>query len=144
MLLGVISDTHGLLRPEAIEALRGSAMIIHAGDVGKAAVLEQLRSISSVIAVRGNIDTEPWAATLPETAIVAAGTLAELMLIGVASRQSSSLVSADEPADRHLEGRSGSAVVGPGFAPEQKGWSRPNGEARRIKPRPHLAPRDGH
>jgi putative phosphoesterase len=73
MLLGVISDTHGLLRPEAIEALRGSAMIIHAGDVGKAAVLEQLRSISSVIAVRGNIDTEPWAATLPETAIVAAG-----------------------------------------------------------------------
>lgn len=73
MLLGVISDTHGLLRPEAIDALRGSAMIIHAGDVGKAAVLQRLRGISSVIAVRGNIDTEPWAAALPETAIVAAG-----------------------------------------------------------------------
>lgn len=73
MLLGIISDTHGLLRPEAIDALRGSAMIIHAGDVGKAAVLQRLRGISSVIAVRGNIDTEPWAAALPETAIVAAG-----------------------------------------------------------------------
>jgi uncharacterized protein len=73
MLLGVISDTHGLLRLEAIEALRGSAMIIHAGDVGKATVLEQLRGISCVIAVRGNIDTQPWAAALPETAIVAAG-----------------------------------------------------------------------
>ena len=74
MLVGVISDTHGLLRPEAIEALRGSAMIIHAGDVGKVAVLERLRGISPVIAVRGNIDTEPWAACLPESAIVAAGT----------------------------------------------------------------------
>lgn len=73
MLLGVISDTHGLVRPEAIDALRGSAMIIHAGDVGKAAVLERLRAISAVIAVRGNIDTEPWAATLPETAMLAAG-----------------------------------------------------------------------
>jgi len=73
MLVGVISDTHGLLRPEAIEALRGSAMIIHAGDVGKAAVLEQLRGMSPVIAVRGNIDTQPWAAALPERAIVAAG-----------------------------------------------------------------------
>jgi uncharacterized protein len=73
MLLGVISDTHGLLRPEAIDALRGSAKIIHAGDVGKVAVLERLRGIASVVAVRGNIDTEPWAATLPETAIVAAG-----------------------------------------------------------------------
>lgn len=58
MLVGVISDTHGLLRPEAIDALRGSAMIIHAGGVGKAAVVERLRGISPVIAVRGNIDTE--------------------------------------------------------------------------------------
>ena len=73
MLLGVISDTHGLLRPETVDALRGSAMVIHAGDVGKIAVLERLRGIACVIAVRGNIDTEPWAATLPETAIVAVG-----------------------------------------------------------------------
>src|SRR5215813_4832835 len=73
MLVGVISDTHGLLRPEAIEALRGTAMIIHAGDVGKAAVLEQLGGISPVIAVRGNIDTGPWADALPESIIVAAG-----------------------------------------------------------------------
>jgi putative phosphoesterase len=73
MLVGVISDTHGLLRPEAIAALRGTAMIIHAGDVGKAAVLEQLREISPVIAVRGNIDTAPWADALPESVIVTAG-----------------------------------------------------------------------
>jgi hypothetical protein len=73
MLVGVISDTHGLLRPEAIDALRGTAMIIHAGDVGKAAVLEQLREISPVIAVRGNIDTAPWADALPESVIVTAG-----------------------------------------------------------------------
>ena len=73
MLVGVISDTHGLLRPEALDALRGAAMIIHAGDVGKGSVLEQLHGIAPVIAVRGNIDTEPWAAALPESAIVAAG-----------------------------------------------------------------------
>jgi|SRR6185295_11069108 uncharacterized protein len=80
MLVGVISDTHGLLRPEAIEALRGSAMIIHAGDVGKAAVLERLRGISPVIAVRGNIDTEAWATSLPESTIVAAGAHSILVL----------------------------------------------------------------
>lgn len=70
MLIGVISDTHGLLRPEALNALRGSAMIIHAGDVGKPAILEQLRGIGPVVAVRGNIDRQPWAARLPESTLV--------------------------------------------------------------------------
>ena len=56
MLIGVISDTHGLLRPEAIEALRGSDAIIHAGDVGDPAILAQLREIAPVTAVRGNVD----------------------------------------------------------------------------------------
>jgi hypothetical protein len=69
-LLGVISDTHGLLRPEALEALRGSELIIHAGDVGEPVVLERLGEIAPVLAVRGNVDTAPWARELPETNLV--------------------------------------------------------------------------
>ena len=71
--VGVISDTHGLLRPEAVEALRGSELILHAGDVGKPEILETLRKIAPVVAVRGNVDTEPWAHALPVTAIAEAG-----------------------------------------------------------------------
>jgi putative phosphoesterase len=71
--IGLISDTHGLLRKEAVEALRGSAMIIHAGDVGKPEILEELRKIAPVVAVRGNVDTEPWAQALPETTVAEAG-----------------------------------------------------------------------
>lgn len=62
--LGVISDTHGLLRPEAVEALRGSDMIVHAGDVGSPDVLRELEKIAPVIAVRGNNDRESWAKNL--------------------------------------------------------------------------------
>jgi len=71
--IGLISDTHGLLRKEAVEALRGSELIIHAGDVGNAEILEKLRKIAAVVAVRGNVDTEPWAQALPETAVAEAG-----------------------------------------------------------------------
>jgi uncharacterized protein len=72
-LIGVISDTHGLLRPEAITALRGSERIIHAGDVGAPEILDKLRSIAPVIAVRGNVDKGAWARKLPETEVVEAG-----------------------------------------------------------------------
>lgn len=71
--IGLISDTHGLLRKEAVEALRGSELIIHAGDVGKPGILEELRMIAPVVAVRGNVDIAEWAKVLPETAIVEAG-----------------------------------------------------------------------
>ena len=64
-LVGVISDTHGLLRPEAIDALAGSDLIVHAGDVGDPAILDRLRVIAPVVAVRGNVDTAPWASSLP-------------------------------------------------------------------------------
>lgn len=64
MIVGVISDTHGLLRPEAVEALRGSQMIVHAGDVGRPEILKELREIAPVTAVRGNVDGE-WALGLP-------------------------------------------------------------------------------
>jgi len=70
--LGLISDTHGLLRPEAVAALQGSELIIHAGDVGKPEILDELRRVAPVVAVRGNIDTEPWAERLPLTATVEA------------------------------------------------------------------------
>jgi putative phosphoesterase len=70
--IGLISDTHGLLREEALKALRGSELIIHAGDVGKPEILEVLKRIAPVVAVRGNVDTEPWAQALPETAVAEA------------------------------------------------------------------------
>lgn len=70
--IGVISDTHGLLRPEAVEALKGSEVIIHAGDVGTPEVLEALGRIAPVVAVRGNVDTAPWARRLPATEVVEA------------------------------------------------------------------------
>jgi putative phosphoesterase len=73
--IGLISDTHGLLRKEALEALLESELIIHAGDVGKPEILEELRKIASVLAVRGNVDTEPWAKGLPETAVAEAGSV---------------------------------------------------------------------
>jgi putative phosphoesterase len=73
MLLGVISDTHGLMRPQALAALRGCDLIIHAGDVGTPDVLAELRRIAPVFAVRGNIDTQRWAQTLPYTRMVSAG-----------------------------------------------------------------------
>jgi len=71
-LIGLISDTHGLLRPEAVSALEGCQLIIHAGDVGKPEIIEDLRRIAPVAAVRGNIDAGEWARALPVTAVVEA------------------------------------------------------------------------
>jgi hypothetical protein len=68
--IGLISDTHGLLRPEALRALEDSDLIIHAGDVGDPEILETLKKLAPVFAVRGNVDTEPWALSLPETEVV--------------------------------------------------------------------------
>ena len=74
-LLGVISDTHGLMRPQAIAALRGCDLIIHAGDVGKPEVLDRLREIAPTFAIRGNVDGGAWADRLPPTDIVEVGEL---------------------------------------------------------------------
>jgi putative phosphoesterase len=71
--IGVISDTHGLLRPSAIEALRGSERIIHAGDVGDARILDSLAEIAPVHAVRGNIDFGPGLDSLAEFEVIQAG-----------------------------------------------------------------------
>lgn len=68
--VGVISDTHGLLRQSALSALRGVDLILHAGDVGDAAILDRLRAVAPTVAVRGNVDTSPWGRTLPDTEVV--------------------------------------------------------------------------
>jgi putative phosphoesterase len=69
-LVGLISDTHGLLRPQAIEALSGTSYILHAGDVGTPEILDGLRKIAPVTAVRGNVDCGAWADRLPSDATV--------------------------------------------------------------------------
>lgn len=72
-VVGVISDTHGLLRPEALDVLRGSDMIIHAGDVGKPEVIDRLGEVAPLHVVYGNIDKGSWAAALPLTQVVEVG-----------------------------------------------------------------------
>lgn len=75
MLVGVISDTHGLLRPEALSALRSSEHIIHAGDIGAPEIIPALEKIAPVTAIRGNVDREPWTNRFPETEVVELGGL---------------------------------------------------------------------
>ena len=75
MIVGVISDTHGVLRPEALDALRGSEHIIHAGDIGAPEIIPALQKIAPVTAIRGNIDREPWTRQFPETEVVELGGL---------------------------------------------------------------------
>jgi uncharacterized protein len=72
-VVGLISDTHGLVRSQAVDALRGSELIIHAGDIGKPEVIDQLRVIAPTIAVRGNVDIQAWAAEFPMTEAVKVG-----------------------------------------------------------------------
>jgi hypothetical protein len=72
-LIGVISDTHGVLPSSAVKALKGTDLIIHAGDIGKPDILEALRTIAPVVAVRGNMDYGEWAYELPETEVVEVG-----------------------------------------------------------------------
>lgn len=79
-ILGLISDTHGLLREGAVRALRGSDLILHAGDVGEPEILETLKSLAPVIAVRGNVDTGAWAQALPISEVVKAGPATIYML----------------------------------------------------------------
>lgn len=73
MRVGLISDTHGLLRARALHALQGSDLIIHAGDVGKPEIINALKAVAPVVVVRGNMDTGPWASAWPATAVAEAG-----------------------------------------------------------------------
>jgi putative phosphoesterase len=73
MVVGILSDTHGLLRAEALAALAASDLILHAGDIGRPEIIARLREIAPVFAVRGNIDREDWAEQLPRTQFVTVG-----------------------------------------------------------------------
>lgn len=79
-LVGVISDTHSMLRPEAVDALRGVDRILHAGDIGKPEILEQLAELAPVTAVRGNNDKDKWAEELPDWEVVETGGISIYML----------------------------------------------------------------
>ncbi len=72
-MIGLISDTHGLVRPEVLPVFAGAALIIHAGDIGTSEVLKELKSIAPVIAVRGNNDKDAWASAIPETKVIQVG-----------------------------------------------------------------------
>jgi len=73
ILIGVISDTHGLLRPAALVALRGCKHIVHAGDIGDPEILTKLSALGPVTAIRGNVDKAPWARRMPDTEVLEIG-----------------------------------------------------------------------
>jgi hypothetical protein len=79
-VIGLVSDTHGLLRPEAIKALTGAGLILHAGDIGAREVLERLQSLAPVVAVRGNNDRGDWANAIPEREVTQVGSVSIYML----------------------------------------------------------------
>jgi putative phosphoesterase len=107
-VVGIISDTHGLLRPEALLALRGSDHILHAGDVGPPDILERLREIAPVTAVRGNVDTDAWADGLPLTAIL---TVAGRVLYMIHDRSHLALYPPPDDAAAVVFGHSHQALI---------------------------------
>jgi uncharacterized protein len=120
--VGVISDTHGLMRPQALDALRGSELIIHAGDVGRPEVLDALRALAPTFVVRGNVDTQAWAAALPETEVVEVGRLriwvlhdiSELVLDPVSARFAAVIYGHSHKPS--IETREGVLYLNPGSA----------------------------
>jgi putative phosphoesterase len=120
--IGVISDTHGLLRPEAKAFLSGSDVIIHAGDIGNAGVLTELQMIAPVTAVRGNNDSGAWAETLNETELMRVGDFAiyavhDLARLGIEPSAAGirAVVSGHSHKPR-VEERGGVLFVNPGSA----------------------------
>ena len=120
-LIGVISDTHGLVRPQAIEALAGVDMILHAGDIGNSAVLDTLREIAPVVAVRGNNDRGEWAESLPDWEVVEIGAVSIYMLhdvkeIDINQAAAFQVVISGHSHKPAVEERSGVLYVNPGSA----------------------------
>lgn len=79
-IIGLISDTHGFMRDAALRALHGSDLILHAGDVGAPEILEDLKALAPVVAVRGNVDSSAWGRALPLTEVIKAGPVTIYML----------------------------------------------------------------
>jgi len=120
-LIGVISDTHGLVRPQAIEALAGVDMILHAGDIGNAAVLDELREIAPVVAVRGNNDKGEWAESLPNWEVIEIGSVSIYMLhdlkeIDISPAGTFQVVISGHSHKPVIEERRGVLYVNPGSA----------------------------
>lgn len=121
-VVGLISDTHGLMRPEALAALKGVSHIIHAGDIGSPAILEQLRALAPVTAVRGNNDDAPWARKLPLTATIALASHVLFVVHEIAHLRSHRLppgtaaVIAGHSHQPRIESRDGVLYVNPGSA----------------------------
>lgn len=106
LLLGVISDTHGLLRPEAVEALRGVDRILHAGDVGGPGILPELARLAPVSAIRGNVDVGDWADALPDTLDLEIGGIAIHMLHDIQALALPSAGAAEARPDLVIAGHS--------------------------------------
>lgn len=121
-LIGMISDTHGLLRPQAVEALRGVDQILHAGDIGKPEVLDGLRKIAPLIAIRGNNDKGPWTEAIAETERIEIGGISIYMLHNLKeldidpSREGFNIVIAGHSHKPLNEIRSGVLYLNPGSA----------------------------
>jgi putative phosphoesterase len=122
MRIGLISDTHGLLRPEALAFLSGCDRIVHGGDIGRAAILEQLAAIAPLTAVRGNNDVGAWAEAIPETAWLEAGgvrlhVLHDLARLALDPRAAGAHVVVSGHSHRpRVEEREGVVYVNPGSA----------------------------
>src|SRR3954471_1141243 len=120
--IGLISDTHGLTRPEALTPLKGTDLIIHAGDMGKPGIIEQLSVVAPVVAVRGNVDKGVWASKLPLTAVTEAGSALIYILhdiqqldLNPAAAEFNIVVSGHSHEPSHTE-RAGVMYLNPGSA----------------------------
>jgi putative phosphoesterase len=124
--IGVISDTHGLLRPQALAALEGVELIIHAGDIGDRRILRRLERLAPVYAVRGNIDRGDWAADLPLTRVVEVGgvhlyVLHELFCLDLDPAAAGlAAVIFGHSHSPHLERKNGVLYLNPGSAGPQR------------------------
>jgi putative phosphoesterase len=122
MNIGVISDTHGLVRPEALAALRGSDLILHAGDIGSPQVLEALETVARVTAIRGNNDDAPWARHIPPTLRFTAENVSIYMLHDLKelpidpAREGVDVVIAGHSHRPSIERRDGVLFLNPGSA----------------------------
>ena len=121
-LIGIISDTHGLLRPEAVSALSGCDLILHAGDIGKPDVLESLKKIAPVYAIRGNNDTDKWAEKIPEDRTVKIDSISIYMIHDVkeinpaAWRRTPDVVVSGHSHKPQIQEREGILYINPGSA----------------------------
>jgi putative phosphoesterase len=144
--IGLISDTHGLLRPEALSALTGADYIIHAGDIGDPNILERLSAIGPVTAVRGNNDLGAWASSIPETGVLQVGAVIIYVLHDVnaldldPAESGFHAVVAGHSHRPSIEFRKGILFINPGSAgprrfklPVSVGWLAVSGAS--IKPR---------